>query len=181
MNLDIICVCVCVCVLSVKVCTCVFGAWVHEWERAGEKAREVFAFVCMRFAGIFGCTSFSKTLLGSTHTDQSSCFFTSSWCSFCSRSWSTPGCCLQTALMQRIPEAQAQRTGMLVNAATIGDLTVPWFRGLHLLPCHFSHKGTSASELFCAWRHHPGVQSPQSGSQWPFLPSPWSDSSRYEL
>lgn len=37
------------------------------------------------------------------HTDRSSCSFTSSWCSFCSTSWSTPGCCLQNALMQRTP------------------------------------------------------------------------------
>lgn len=50
-----------------------------------------------------------------------------------------------------------------------------------VLPYHFSHRGTSASELFCAWRRHQGGRSPPIWSQWPSLPIPWSDWSRCEL
>lgn len=38
--------------------------------------------------------------------DRSSCSFTSSWCSFCSESWSTPGCCRLNAPRQKTPEEQ---------------------------------------------------------------------------
>ena len=41
-------------------------------------------------------------------------------------------------------------------------------------PCHFFHRGTWVSGLSCAWRHHPGGQSPPSGSLWPSPPNPWS-------
>lgn len=137
------CVHACIC----GVCVCAFGLWVLECGFAGEKERVMFTFGACVSAN-FGCTSFFKPCLV-LRTNWSGCSFTSSWCSFCSRSWSKPGCCLQTALTQKTP-------------------------------CHFSHRGTSAAELFCAWKRRPSGQSPQSGSQWPFLPNPWSGLSRYE-
>lgn len=65
MDLEMVCVCVCVS-LPIRVCVWVFGAWVCEWERAREKDREVFAFVCMRLWE-FLMHFLSQTLLGSTH------------------------------------------------------------------------------------------------------------------
>lgn len=99
MDLEIVCVGVC---LSRIVCVCVFGA--------GRKDGKLITYVCMHFGRIFKYTCIFKPCRV-LHTDRNNCSFTSSWCSFCSGSWSTPGCCLQTALMQKTPEEQRRHQG----------------------------------------------------------------------
>lgn len=88
-----LCVC-CVCYVCVSLWT--MSAWV--WACWREK-RVMFTFGACVSAN-FGCTSFFDPCWGP---------FTSSWCSFCSTSWSKPGCCLQTALMRKTPEDRHNR------------------------------------------------------------------------
>lgn len=97
-------VCVSVC-LSLSVCVTV-----------GVRCVCVLVCVCAS-VGVFWIHLFPPTLLvwfhfsflfsPSRQTDDISddiISFTSSWCSFCSGSWSRPGCCLQTAPTRRTPE-----------------------------------------------------------------------------
>lgn len=94
-----VCICVCgVCVL----CVCVRVSLDYECLSVSlleRKERVMFTFGACVSAN-FGCTSFFDPCWGP---------FTSSWCSFCSTSWSKPGCCLRTALMRKTPEDRHNR------------------------------------------------------------------------
>lgn len=62
MDLEIVCICVCV-FERLYVCVCLECLSVSELERKRERCSHLCACVSENF----GCTSFSKPLLGSTH------------------------------------------------------------------------------------------------------------------